>query len=155
MECLIGSMGQLMEAVKSYDETTAGAIGYSVYYYAEEMKMAQGLKMLKLEGVEPTPETIRNETYPIINPKYVVIPASAGENSANRKMFEWLLSEEGQTLIAKEGYVSIMDVGYFPKTTPTVGSRLHEGYMGELKTSTEYGALIPYAGRTYGLCVIR
>lgn len=145
-EYIAGTMGNLMEAVKSYDGT-AGAIGYSVYYYAEEMKMAQGLKMLKLEGVEPNPETIRNETYPIINPKYVVIPADAGVNDSNRRMFNWLLSEEGQTLIAKEGYVSLLDVGTFPKTTTTVGTRLHEGYMGELKASDSYGTLIPYAGR--------
>ena len=59
-EYIVTTMGQLMEAVKSFDGSP-GAIGYSVYYYAEEMKMAQGLKLLKLEGVEPNPETIRSE----------------------------------------------------------------------------------------------
>ena len=49
-EYIVTTMGQLMEAVKSFDGSP-GAIGYSVYYYAEEMKMAQGLKLLKLEGV--------------------------------------------------------------------------------------------------------
>lgn len=106
---IIGSMSMLIEAVKSYDGSP-GAIGYTVYYYAEEMKMAEGLKMLKLEGVEPTPETIRNEEYPLLNPKYVVIPASARENSPNRILYNWLLSEEGQKLVAHEGYVSIMEV---------------------------------------------
>ncbi len=106
---VVGTMGQLMEAVKSYDGSP-GAIGYSVYYYAEEMKMAQGLKLLALEGVEPTPETIRSEEYPLVNPKYVVIPADAAEDAPNRILYNWLLSEEGQKLVAHEGYVSILEV---------------------------------------------
>ena len=106
---IVDTMGQLMEAVKSYDGSP-GAIGYTVYYYAEEMKMAQGLKILKLEGVEPNPETIRSGEYPLLNPKYVVIPADAAEDSPNRIMYNWLLGEEGQRLVAHEGYVSILEV---------------------------------------------
>ena len=145
-EYIVTTMGQLMEAVKSFDGSP-GAIGYSVYYYAEEMKMAQGLKLLKLEGVEPNPDTIRSETYPLVNPKYVVIPAGEPKSAPNKVLFDWLLGEEGQTLIAKEGYVSILDVGTFPKTVPQVGARLSEGYMGELKAADDYGLLVPYAGR--------
>ena len=106
---VVGTMGQLMEAVKSYDGSP-GAIGYSVYYYAEEMKMAQGLKLLQLEGVEPNPDTIRAEEYPLLNPKYVVIPADAAEDAPNRILYNWLLGEEGQRLVAHEGYVSIKEV---------------------------------------------
>ena len=145
-EYIVTTMGQLMEAVKSFDGSP-GAIGYSVYYYAEEMKMAQGLKLLRLEGVEPNPDTIRSETYPLVNPKYIVIPAGEPKNAPNRVLFDWLLSEEGQTLIAKEGYVSILDVGTFPKTVPQVGTRRDEGYMDTLKAADDYGLLVPYAGR--------
>ena len=106
---IIGTMGQLMEAVKSYDNSPA-AIGYSVYYYAQEMEMAEGLKLLKLNGVEPNDDTIRSEEYPLINPKYVVIPADAPEDAPNRVLFDWLLGPEGQKLVAAEGYVSILDV---------------------------------------------
>ena len=63
--------------------------------------MAQGLKLLRLEGVEPNPDTIRSETYPLVNPKYIVIPAGEPKNAPNRVLFDWLLSEEGQTLIAR------------------------------------------------------
>ena len=108
-EYIAATMGQLMEVVKSYDGSP-GAIGYSVYYYAEEMKMAQGLKLLALEGVEPNPETIRKEQYPLLNPKYVVIPADAAEDAPNRILYNWLLGEEGQKLVAHEGYVSILEV---------------------------------------------
>ena len=111
---IVATMGGLMAAVKSYDNS-AGAIGYSVYYYAEEMKAAQGLKLLKLEGVEPNPDTIRSEEYPIVNPKYVVISAKAAEDSPTKQLYDWLLSEEGQELIAAEGYVSVMDFDTAPR----------------------------------------
>jgi len=106
---VVTTMGQLMDVVKSYDGSP-GAIGYTVYYYAEEMEMAQGLKILAVGGIVPTPATIRSEEYPLLNPKYVVIPADAAEDSPNRILFDWLLGEEGQRLVAHEGYVSIVEV---------------------------------------------
>ena len=106
---VVNTMGQLMDVVKSYDGSPA-AIGYTVYYYAKEMEMAEGLKILSVEGIEPNPATIRSEKYPLLNPKYVVIPASAAKDSTNRILFNWLLGEEGQKLVAHEGYVSIIEV---------------------------------------------
>ena len=109
LDYVVTTMGQLMEVVKSYDGSP-GAIGYTVYYYAEEMKMAQGLKILSIEGIEPTPATIRSAKYPLLNPKYVVIPSDAAEEAPNRILFNWLLGEEGQRLVAHEGYVSMIEV---------------------------------------------
>ena len=100
------TMEDLMEVVRSYDGSP-GAIGYSVYYYAKEMEMAEGLKILALEGVEPSPETIRDGTYPLRNPKYVVIPANAPEDAPNRILYDWLLGPDGQRLVEEEGYVSV------------------------------------------------
>ena len=40
-----GSMSSLLEGVRQYDNSPA-AIGYTVYYYAHDMEMAQGLKLL-------------------------------------------------------------------------------------------------------------
>ena len=70
------------------------------------MQMAQGLKLLKVDGVEPCRETIRSGEYPHRNAYYCVIPASAGEDSPNRILFDWLMSEDGQKLIDLEGYVA-------------------------------------------------
>lgn len=108
-EYVISSMGMLMEAVKSYDNS-ANAIGYSVYYYANDMQMAQGLKILSIDGVAPTAETIRSGEYPHLNAYYCVIPAKAAEDSPNRILYEWLMTEEGQRLLDLEGYVSVLDV---------------------------------------------
>jgi phosphate transport system substrate-binding protein len=132
------TMGQLMEVVKSYDGSP-GAIGYTVYYYAEEMKMAQGLKILALEGVAPNPETIRSQEYPLLNPKYVIIPANAPPDAPNRILYNWLLGEEGQQLVAREGYVAAGPL-------PSIGSRWYDGYTENLLARDGYGELIPYAG---------
>ena len=143
---IVATMGQLMTAVKSYDGS-ADAIGYSVYYYAEEMKMARGLKLLRLEGVEPNPDTIRSEEYPLVNPKYVVIPANAAEDAPNRQLYDWLLSPGGQRMIAEEGYVSILPVEVTPKAVPLVGGRWYADYTDTLICRDDYGLLIPFAGQ--------
>ena len=101
---VIDSMEGLMEAVRNFDGSP-GAIGYSVYYYAEEMDMAGGLKLLAIDGVEPNPDTIQSGEYPLLNPKYVVIDAKTPANSPTRLLFDWILSEEGQRLVIYEGYV--------------------------------------------------
>lgn len=106
---VVGSMGGLMTAVKSYDNS-ANAIGYSVYYYANDMEMAEGLKILSIDGVAPSPETIRSGEYPHLNAYYCAIPADAPEGSPNRILYDWLVTEEGQRLLAQEGYVSVLDV---------------------------------------------
>ena len=145
---IVTSMGELMEAVRSYDNSP-GAIGYSVYYYAEEMRMAQGLKLLKINGVEPTDATIRSGAYPLTNPMYVVIASSEPADSPARLVYNWILSENGQRLAAREGYVSIMDFETSPReieTRPLVGSRWYEDYTDTLLPRDNYGLLIPYAG---------
>lgn len=105
---IIGTMGGLMEVIKSYDNS-ANAIGYSVYYYANDMRMADGLKILSIDGVKPSAETIRSGEYPHRNAYYCVIPADAAEETPNRILRNWLLSKEGQYLVYQEGYVSVVD----------------------------------------------
>ena len=106
---IVTSMGGLMEAVKSYDNS-ANALGYSVYYYANDMQMAQGLKILSIDGVAPSAETIRSGEYPHRNACYCVVPADAAADAPNRVLYEWLMTEEGQRLVAAEGYVSTLEV---------------------------------------------
>ena len=106
---MLSEMGTLMEAVKSYDNS-ASAIGYSVYYYAHDMEMADGLKLLKIDGVAPSADTIRSEEYPFRNPYFVVMAADTPENSPTAILYNWILSEEGQKLVDRQGYVSILEV---------------------------------------------
>ena len=99
-------MGELISAIKGFDGS-ANAIGYTVYYYAEDMRMAEGLKIISVDGVKPGTDTIRNGEYPFLNPYYAVIGAGEPEDSPTRIMYNWLLSDEGQALVNHEGYVSV------------------------------------------------
>lgn len=105
-----GEMGDLIEAVAAFDGS-ANAIGYTVYYYANDMKMAEGLKILAIDGVEPNADTIRSGEYPFLNNYYVLTAAGLDDGAPAKILYDWILSEEGQTLVAHEGYVSVLDVG--------------------------------------------
>jgi len=102
---LIGDMAGLIEAVRNYDDS-AGAIGYTVYYYANEMKMAEGLKILSVDGVQPDDTTIRAGAYPFLIPLWAVIAKDTPADSPTRVLYNWLQSAEGQTLVSTMGYVS-------------------------------------------------
>ena len=105
---MIASMGGLMDAVKEYDNS---AIGYSVYYYAHDMQMAGGLKLLKIDGVAPEAATIRSGEYPFLNPYYVAMNAAEPEGSMTRVLYDWLLGPDGQKLVDMKGYVSVNGEG--------------------------------------------
>ena len=106
---IVDSMMGLMEAVRNFDGST-GAIGYSVYYYANDMRMAQGLKILAVDGVDPEPETIRSKEYPFLANSYTVIAADTPKDSPARILYDWLQGEEGQYLIREMGYVPVMEL---------------------------------------------
>ncbi len=101
----IRGMGAVVEEVVDY-QSRAGSIGYSFRYYLEGIVQNPEVKMIAVEGVAPTAENIRNNTYPIIAPVYAV----TYENNPNpnvARLVEWILSEEGQYIIEKTGYVGM------------------------------------------------
>ena len=107
-EWIPGEMDTLMEGVRGYEDS-ASAIGYSVYYYAEDMRMAEGMKIISIEGIEPTDETIGRDVYPFINPYFAVISAEAEENT--RVLYDWLVSTDGQMVLEMQGYVPVNKEG--------------------------------------------
>lgn len=106
---VVSEMSGLIEAVRGYDNS-AEAIGYTVYYYANDMKMADGMKILAINGVTPGNESFRSGEYPFLNPYYVVMAADEPEDSPTAILFSWILSDEGQRLVDNEGYVAVKEV---------------------------------------------
>ena len=100
------SMEGLLQAVRGYDNSPA-AIGYTVYYYANDMEMAKGLKVLAIDGVQPSADAIRAGEYPFLNPYYVAIAKDAAEDSPTRVLYDWVLGPDGQKLAELEGYVPV------------------------------------------------
>lgn len=98
-------MGELVDAIAAY-RNTANSIGYSVYYYIDNMYMKEGIKLLKVNGVAPTNATIASGEYPYRQPFYAVIRADAAEDSPARQLFNWLATAEGRQLVEDAGYVA-------------------------------------------------
>lgn len=109
-EQIRGEMGDLVEAVAAFDGSSA-AIGYTMYYYAHNMDMADGLKILSVDGVAPDADTIGNGSYPFLNSYYAVIDAGRPASDPAKLLYDWIFSGDGQRLIAHEGYIPISYMG--------------------------------------------
>lgn len=103
----IGSMIGLLEAVADYDNSK-DALGYTVYYYLTNMEddKLDTSKLLAIDGIAPTNESISSGEYPYVNDFYVVIRKDAKEDSPERILYNWIISEEGKALAEKENYVT-------------------------------------------------
>ena len=97
-------MGALIDAVAEYDGS-GGAIGFSVYYYANLMYENPDLKLLAVDGVEPSAQSIGDGSYPLVNDFYVVIRKSEPENSPARLLRDWLLTDDGRQVLVETNYV--------------------------------------------------
>jgi phosphate transport system substrate-binding protein len=81
------------------------AIGYSFLFYATEMVQNNQIKLLSVNGIYPSRETIQSNEYPYSDVFYAITTNTENENVS--KFIEWILSEQGQYLVAKTGYVPI------------------------------------------------
>lgn len=95
-------MGSETENPKGY------GLGYSIYYYFNNMDLfyetKTRLKLLSIDGVYPSDETIADGTYPLSNNTYIVMRKDESENSPARKMAEFMLTESGQECVKAAGY---------------------------------------------------
>ena len=84
-------------------QNSANAIGYSFRFYVTGLMQAD-VKLLAIDGVEPTVENITSGAYPLITQVYAV--TRKGEENPNVAAFlAWVQSDQGMELIEKSGYV--------------------------------------------------
>ena len=62
--------------------------------------------MIAINGIAPTKENIKNNTYPIIAPVYAVT-YEGNPNENVQKLIDWILSDKGQYIIEETGYVGM------------------------------------------------
>lgn len=99
-------MGDEKIADKSLFSILGGSIGFSFRYYLDGIVDNENVKMLSLNGVYPDSENIKNGNYPVIAKFYAIYRAD-NTNENIPVLIDWILSEEGQTLIEESGYVRI------------------------------------------------
>ncbi len=105
-------MSSILTDVDDYNKKNEGkyAMGYSLYYYYLNNQMILGpldLKLMKINGVEPTDETIANSTYPYTTNYYAVI--RDGENNPKIDAFANLMQTEFGDAIAEQSGLGVIN----------------------------------------------
>ena len=84
------------------------ALGYSIYYYYHNMDLFydvhNNLKLLAIDGVMPTDETIADGSYPLSNNTYVVLRKDTPADAPARRMAEFMLTAAGQQCVENAGF---------------------------------------------------
>ncbi|WPK10585.1 substrate-binding domain-containing protein [Lysinibacillus louembei] len=103
-EDIVSGMGGIIQEVAQY-KNYKNALGYTFRYYSTEMVQNDQIKLLAIEGIEPTKNNICNNTYPITSEFYAITAGAPNDNT--EKLIEWILSPQGQGLVEKVGYVPV------------------------------------------------
>ncbi len=98
-------MSSIIKEVDDYNKQNEDnyALGYSLYYYYFNNVFVSGdLKLMSIDGIAPTEETISNGAYPYTTSYYAVI--RDGENNPKVNAFAELMQGEfGQLIAAQSG----------------------------------------------------
>jgi len=87
-------------AVLSTVKRTKGAIGYVGMGY-----LSSDVKGLSVDGVRPSIETVQKGTYPISRPLFMY--TNGKPKGLAKDFIDFVLSEDGQRIVGKQGFVSL------------------------------------------------
>lgn len=99
----------LTDVMKAQTDSPFGyGLGYSIFYYFNNMDLFYNtktkLKLLEIDGIMPTDETIADSSYPLSNNTYIVLRKDTPSDAPARKMAEFMLSEAGQECVESAGF---------------------------------------------------
>ena len=109
----IGGMGDIISKVAEYNNEK-GAIGYTFKYFLTGLNQEQHVKILKIDGVEPTAENINNGTYPA-TVDLVCAYLANNDKETVKGMLEFMLSDDGQYIVEQTGYARLPDRNVKPR----------------------------------------
>lgn len=100
------TMSDILEGMLTYngDDNT---LGYSVFYYANNMYYLPELRFMAVDGVLPSTQSIYDGSYKLVNPFYAVIRADEPADSGAHRLFDWLTSDTAQQMMIDLGYVPV------------------------------------------------
>ncbi len=86
------------------------ALGYTLYTYLQNITEMTGigdrLKMLSFEGVAPSLDSIKDNSYPLVDAYYAVIRSDTPDDHSARIVLTWLQSDEGERLRKALGLIN-------------------------------------------------
>jgi phosphate transport system substrate-binding protein len=101
----IAGMGDLIEEVANY-RNYKNSIGYSFRFFTTGMNPSEEIKLLSINGIEPSPENIASGKYPLVVNLYAV---SVKDNPKKtiQPMLEWMQGPQGQKIVKEVGYIPL------------------------------------------------
>jgi phosphate transport system substrate-binding protein len=99
----VAGMGDLMEEVANY-RNYKRSLGYSFRFFATGMNPNEKIKLLSIDGVEPSKDNIANGTYPYVVNLYA-ITVKDNPKKTIKPMLEWMQCPQGQYLVEEVGYI--------------------------------------------------
>jgi len=82
------------------------SIGYAFNSFYSLMCNSENLKLLNVQDIAPTQQNFENNTYPLLFDVYFIYNKDVQNENIN-KLLDWILSEQGQSLIKDMGYIQI------------------------------------------------
>jgi len=106
---VIGSMNHLVDQIAGYDNAS-NALGYTMYYYITNMYSAPTIRVLSVNGIAPSTDTIATGAYPLCTAYCAVLRADTPADHPARELVAWLLGPEGQKVAVDAGYAPLNPV---------------------------------------------
>ena len=100
--------GEINDVIATYDNSE-GSLGYTYFYeanvlYDTDAKVDGAIKILKVNDVAPSYDTIKNDEYPVQVNYYLI--RNKNNTSESLKLFtDAVLSERGKRVIKEAGYI--------------------------------------------------
>ena len=98
---LIGSMSGIFDHL----DRDLNGIGYSIMYYERNMVCSPYTRTIRINGIEPNPETVASGEYPLIYECVVIRRKNVDEKIES--FVDWLIGKEGQSIVRESGYVPL------------------------------------------------
>ncbi|WP_231688003.1 PstS family phosphate ABC transporter substrate-binding protein [Bacillus sp. FJAT-18017] len=101
----IMGMGDLIEEVANY-RNYKNSLGYSFRFFATGMNPNKEIKLISVDGIEPSEENIRSGKYPFVVNLYAVT-LKDNPNKNLKPFLEWMEGPQGQYIVGEIGYVPL------------------------------------------------
>jgi phosphate transport system substrate-binding protein len=99
-------MGGIIEQVADY-RNYGNSIGFSFRFFATGMKANTDIKLLAIDGIEPSPENIASSKYPFTAALYAITVKDSKKLRAIQPFLEWMQGPQGQELVEEVGYIKV------------------------------------------------
>lgn len=95
------AMGGLVRRVADY-RNAPQSLGYSFRYYTTHMQSPKSVRLLAIDGIEPSAANVRSGAYPYTVDVFMVTTNRSRPGTA--RLREWLVGPGGQQLVEEVGY---------------------------------------------------